>query len=141
MLTHTFCPQTLPSPASTTALSPACQFWAQETQQKSQKAHLHLTCINRAKRGGRCNKQIIGVGSCQAKKEGEIIQPRPNIDSTASHVAEVQTFTAGIYFCLRPFAILFKPYSKGSLRLRAPPIALSMGTLRSREVKNSPKVT
>lgn len=139
---HTCCPQALPALASTTALSPVCQFGAQEAQQKSQRAHLYLTHISGGKRGGSsCNKQIIRVGSSQAKREGEIIQTRLNTDSTVSHVAEVQTFSVGVYFCLRLFAIIFKPYSKGTVRLRAPFIALSMDTLRSREVKLSPKVT
>ena len=80
-----------------------------DTARKSQKAHLHLPRISRAKRGDSCNKQIFGVGSVQAKRERKIIHTQLNKDSTVGPVVEVQTFTAGVHFCFGLFAIILKP--------------------------------
>lgn len=44
-----------------------------------------------------------------------MIPAQLNIDSTVDHVAEVQAFTEDVQFCLRPFAIILKLYSKGPL--------------------------
>lgn len=54
-----------------------------------------------------------------------------NIDSTADHVAEMQTFTDDVQFCLRPFAVTLKLYSKVPLGKEPHPLPYRWGVCSS----------
>lgn len=81
-----------PRRLSTTILSPVCQFRTPETQQKSQKANVHLTHVSGAKKSITVINKYLEVGRAKAKREENIIPTLLDVDSPVDQVRGADFF-------------------------------------------------